>query len=361
MRIELEPALQRWTSAGLLEIAQAAEIRRYEADQAPEHRSRLPVLIGLAFGGLMAAAGMLLFVSAHWDSLSPVERMATLIAAVGGLHLAGALMAERSPATSATLHAIGTVALGGAVFLAGQIFNLEEHWPTGLMLWAAGALAGYALLRQWPQLALSAILVPAWLLAEMNGDSGYGFSAATIAAALLAICYLSVRRESGPQVYAWIGGISLIPAVLTVALGRWWGGSHEPTAFEMLLAVLPPLVFALWYRKGGAWANGVAAVWVLGLYAAARFHMHAGSYAWCAVGCAGLILWGVYEQRSERVNLGMASFALTVAAFFFSDVMDKLGRSVSLLVLGALFLGGGWYWEKVRRQLVAQTRMGGIQ
>jgi uncharacterized membrane protein len=73
----------------------------------------------------------------------------------------------------------------------------------------------------------------------------------------------------------------------------------------------------------------------------------------CALGSVGLIMWGLRETRKERINLGVAGFALTVLVFYFSSVMDKLGRSASLIGLGLLFLLGGWLLEKTRRRLVA--------
>jgi uncharacterized membrane protein len=84
MRIELEPSLDRWVEAQLLERSQADRIRQFETEQAPERRARWPVIMALAFGGMMLAAGVLLFVSAHWDELSPFQRMALLVLAVGG-------------------------------------------------------------------------------------------------------------------------------------------------------------------------------------------------------------------------------------------------------------------------------------
>ena len=74
-----------------------------------------------------------------------------------------------------------------------------------------------------------------------------------------------------------------------------------------------------------------------------------------------MVAWGIHEFRAERINLGMAGFALTIVFFFFSSVMDKLGRSASLIALGILFVAGGWYWEKLRRQLVARLSSGGVQ
>ena len=79
-------------------------------------------------------------------------------------------------------------------------------------------------------------------------------------------------------------------------------------------------------------------------------------YPWWALGAIGLVAWGVRDGRGERVNLGAAIFAATIIAFYFSQVMDKLGRSASLVGLGLLFLAGGWALERVRRRLVLQAR-----
>ena len=108
-------------------------------------------------------------------------------------------------------------------------------------------------------------------------------------------------------------------------------------------------------------AARLAAIWVVGLNLAAEARMDVAVYAWCATGAAAMVAWGIQEFRAERINLGMAGFALTIVFFFFSSVMDKLGRSASLMALGVLFVGGGWYWERLRRRLVAGVVSGGVQ
>jgi uncharacterized membrane protein len=110
--------------------------------------------------------------------------------------------------------------------------------------------------------------------------------------------------------------------------------------------------------------NLVAALWVIGLGTTGgqlepgesllRYAWReSGSYGICALGSVGLILWGLKETRKERINLGVAGFAATVLFFYFSSVMDKLGRAASLIGLGLLFLLGGWLLEKFRRRLMA--------
>jgi uncharacterized membrane protein len=81
-------------------------------------------------------------------------------------------------------------------------------------------------------------------------------------------------------------------------------------------------------------------------------------YVWWAMAATAVAAWGVKEARSERINMGAAMFGATVLAFYFSQVMDKLGRSASLIGLGLVFLAGGWLIERVRRQLVLQAQGG---
>jgi MFS family permease len=374
--MELEPSLERWVEAQILDRPQADRIRQFESEQLPRRRARWPVIAAVAFGGIMLASGVLLFVSAHWDEISPFQRMALLVLAVGAFHVGGALSLERFRAVGVTLHAVGTVALGGAIAVAGQIFNMQEHWPAAVLLWAAGAIAGWLVLRDWPHLALAAILVPFWLAGEWveAAPGGRDFvPVLTCGILLLAVCYLSVRLPGADNrqdhvrtALTWLGGLALLPATLAVAIAPHAFRSAPDTGIGMLAfgwacAILLPLGFAYAFRRNAAWMNLVAALWVIGLNFMAEPHQEILLYGWCAIGAAAMVAWGIYEFRAERINLGMAGFAVTIIFFFFSSVMDKLGRSASLMALGILFVGGGWFGEKLRRKLVAGLVSGGVQ
>ena len=117
-----------------------------------------------------------------------------------------------------------------------------------------------------------------------------------------------------------------------------------------------PLTLALIIRKARAWPFVLAAVWTIVLLFLERAFDTVALYPWWVIGAGGLVAWGINEGRSERVNMGAAFFAATVVAFYFSEVMDKLGRSASLIGLGLLFLAGGWALERLRRRLVLQAR-----
>lgn len=363
-----EPPLKRWMEAGLIDGDSAERIRAWERTRAGMSSLRWPTWLALALGGLLLGAGILLFVAAHWDGLGPGQRFLLVLMVVGGLHMTGALGAHRSPGLSAALHTCGTVALGGGIFLSGQIFHLQEHWPGGLLLWGIGALAGWWLLRQWPQATLGALLAPAWLAGEwiVAADGGGGGGVLGTFIVLLSLAYLGAepaddRQPALRRALVWVGALGLIPAALTMVMLADSGGQlHVPrpsalSALGWTLALVLPLVAAVALRRAnflpmaafGAWA--VAGAWL------APFR-GVSPYLWCAVLAIGVIAWGVREGRAERINLGTAGFALTVLVFYFSDVMDKLGRSASLIGLGLLFLGGGYLLEQARRRLLAAAR-----
>src|SRR5690348_1212671 len=130
MAKDWESHLTRWTEAGLVDDATDARIRSWELQLAPSRNLRWPVLVALAFGAILLTAGVLLFVSAHWDQLSPGMRMALVLSLTALFHVGGAAAAGRFDSLSIALHAVGTAALGGGIALAGQIFHLNEHWPT---------------------------------------------------------------------------------------------------------------------------------------------------------------------------------------------------------------------------------------
>src|SRR5690242_19663611 len=136
MTQSVEKNLEQWVAAGVLDAATASRIRAFEQSRRSTEGLRWPVILALTLGGVLLCAGVLLFVAAHWDELSPASRFSLVLLLVAAFPVAGAFTAQRFPPLSVTFYAIGTVCVGAGVFLAAQIFNLQEHWPNGILLWA---------------------------------------------------------------------------------------------------------------------------------------------------------------------------------------------------------------------------------
>jgi uncharacterized membrane protein len=370
MNRPLDEFLSEWCAAGLLGRDQVERILAFESRRDPAPGGRRLAGLAIGFGVLLVGAGILLFVAANWRHLGPGVRFMLVLAMVGGFHLAGALGGARRPRLAMGLHGLGTTALGAGIFLSGQIFNMQEHWPGGLLLWALGALLGWVVLRDWVQGLLAALLTPAWIMSEWaeaaRQASGHAEVERVLAACslLLAICYLTAplpgRESPLRKALAWLGGLALIPATLMLVMSRsgWLFGSSVGIGFNTpgtplflagwAMALGGPLALSALMRGRAAWMNLVATLWVLALM---LLGVDWGVHLLCGLGAIGLVLWGLREARSERVNLGVAGFAITLLAFYFSSIMDKLGRSLGLIGLGLLFLAGGWQLERLRRRL----------
>jgi uncharacterized membrane protein len=383
---DYESHVNRWLTAGVLDGEAARRIRAYEAEQQQPAGLRWQGVVALILGGILLACGVVLFVSAHWDQLGPGPRFALVLAMVTVFHLGGGLARGSFRGLSTALHAVGTVSTGAAIALVGQIFNIQEHWPAAILLWAVAALAGWILLQDEAQQILTLLLFPAWMLSEISfyaqghigaevylgrflfvwavlyltlflGSKrkvaqGVLFAAAAIAAVVGVVFMLeSWRSWSGEQsflslklrVWAWLA-IAALP--LLFSLFRLLK-STVPVTKALILSLVLPWCARTWtqhYDFGdvhSSWVRTEPNLWAHGLVAAFAVF---------------LIWWGVHLASKVLVNYGIVGFAIAVGWFYFSDVFDKVGRSLGLIGLGVLFLAGGWTLEKTRRRLVA--RMG---
>src|ERR1035438_4885168 len=152
---DFETLLTRWLAAGVLDAEAAGRIRAYEVEQEGPSGLRWQGLVALILGAILLACGGVLFVSAHWDEMGPGARFAIVLGMVAVFHVGGAWARESFRGLSTALHAAGTVSTGAAIALAGQIFNIQEHWPAAVLLWAIAALAGWILLQDEAQQTLT--------------------------------------------------------------------------------------------------------------------------------------------------------------------------------------------------------------
>ena len=374
----LSDQLRRWLQAELIDADVAEAIQRWEDSQLNQSKHSsvrhlaVPIRLSILLGSLLLAAGLLLFVSAHWDQMPPLWRVSLLLFIVIALHAGGAWFAERFQLMALGLHAVGTVAFGAGVFLCAQIFHLDVLWSFrwGLLLWSLGAAAGWKLLRQWPQLALLSLLLPGWIAAlimfevDRFSSSEPDWAVVPIAAGALltSLTYFTApdRTPLTParSVLMWMGGLALVPAAVTwavVATGLDLPALGQPLWLSLMVWVVTlggPVILGWWLRPHRFWLLALAAIWmVLDLVIQVQ-GFSVLSFAWWGVGSVGLMLWGSTEARAERVNIGTVLLATTLIGFYFTEVIGRFDRSLSLLGLGLFFLVGGWGLNRLRQALL---------
>ena len=374
----LSDQLRRWLQAELIDADMAEAIQRWEDSQLNQSKHSsvrhltVPIRLTILLGSLLLAAGLLLFVSAHWDQMPPLWRVSLLLFIVIALHAGGAWFSERFQLMALGLHAVGTMAFGAGVFLCAQIFHLDVLWSFrwGLLLWSFGAAAGWMLLRQWPQLALLSLLLPGWISALIivevdrfsSSEADWAVVPIAAGALLTALTYFTApdRTPLTParSVLMWIGGLALVPAAVTwavVATGMDLPALGQPLWLSLLVWVVTlggPVILGWWLRPHRFWPLALAAIWmVLDLVIQVQ-GFSVLSFAWWGVGSVGLMVWGSTEARAERVNIGIVLLATTLIGFYFTEVIGRFDRSLSLLGLGLFFLIGGWGLNRLRQALL---------
>jgi uncharacterized membrane protein len=396
---DIEGLIKRWQSAGVLEADAANRIRAWEAEQKRRQGSsadapvrtvqvagiRWQGVVALVLGGILLGTGVILFVSAHWDELSPGGRFALVLVMVTVFHLGGALVRDRYHGLSTALHAVGTVSTGAAIALVGQIFNIEEHWPAAILLWAVAALAAWALLHDEAQQTLTLLLFPAWIFCEFEyysethvGQAVYLGRFLFVWAILYLTFFLGSQRKVAQGILFTAGAITALSGTFLMLEGwhswsatqtfipfstRFWGWGaiaalplaiaafkgHRgliPPAAAIVMAVVLPWAQRVWVWRHESGRGGNSSITL----SEPNLLAHALVTAFALF----LIWWGVRQASRSLVNLGIVYFGLAVGWFYFSNIFDKVGRSLGLIGLGVLFLAGGWALEKMRRRLLAR-------
>ena len=382
---DFESLLTRWQTAGILDGATARHILAWESEQKKPAGLRWQVIVVLILGAILLACGVALFVSAHWDRIGPGARFAVVLGMVSLFHLGGSWARKRFRVLSTALHAVGTLSTGAAIALVGQIFNIEEHWPAAVLMWALAALAGWILLHDEAQQTLTLLLFPAWLLSEFSyyaeghiGENVYAGRFLIVWAVLYLTFFLGSKRKIVQGILFAVAAVASVVGIVVLLEGwRSWGDhTYLPlglrtwgwvfiAAIPLLFAVFKftksviPVAAAICFSIALPWCQRI---WIdkvsfdFGLLPCVHNEPNLAAHALVAAFAVFIIWWGVRQTSQALVNLGIVGFAIAVGWFYFSDLYDKMGRSLGLIGLGVLFLAGGWALEKWRRNLL--TGMG---
>ena len=381
---DIDGLLNRWQSAGVLSADTASRIRAWEHQQKQPAGLRWQGLVALILGAILLACGVVLFVNAHWDRIGPGWRFALVLAMVSLFHVAGGLVRDKYHGLSTALHAVGTASTGAAIALTGQIFNIQEHWPAAILMWAIDAAAGWLLLHDEAQQTLTLLLIPAWMISELSyysenhiGQGAYIGRFLFVWAVLYLTFLLGSRRKAVQGILFAASAIAAVVGVVLMLEGwRSWGFQTSlPWGLRVwgwtAIAALPLIVALVRFTRslipvGAAVALTIALPWCNRIWTEhynwgpgpgqtntfTRNEPNIAAHALVAAFAVFLIWWGVRQASKALVNFGIVGFAITVGWFYFSDIFDKVGRSLGLIGLGVLFLAGGWLLEKTRRRLI---------
>lgn len=171
-------------------------------------------------GAVVIGLGVILLFAYNWEAMPKALKLAAVFLALGGTHAGGLVRRARTGGSGAaveTLHLLGTMLFGAGIWLVAQIYHIEEHYPTGFLVWALGALAMAWALDSVAQGLLAAVLLVGW-----SSTEAFGFRAPEIWAVPLVLAGLGPlawRRRSAVLTTAVLAATQWLLVVHLVSLG----------------------------------------------------------------------------------------------------------------------------------------------
>lgn len=251
----LRQELGLWLQDGLIDQTTAAAIAaRYPASSGRSWGQ----FILTAIGSLIFGLGIMLFFAYNWAAMPKAAKLALIFSGLLLSH-GTAWWLRRKPADHANLieglHLLGTMIFGAGIWLIAQIYHLDEHYPTALLVWGLGALClGWAI-PSVIQGLMATVLITVWGLSEtMDFNRVHLASIGIIALTLVPLAWVQRSRAlltltifatfglllltiGHHWTYAILFKLLFCSALLLLAISHWSRRSRFPESASVLKTI----------------------------------------------------------------------------------------------------------------------------
>ena len=367
--------LSIWQAEGLVHDDQASAIlRRYHATR----RFSLARLL-LALGAVFVGVGLIWLVAANLDQLPPLLRFLAVASIWLALLVGGEVLHSRRPLIPfqviEAVRLLAALAFGAVVFQAAQSLQVPAFEPLLVGLWGIGALVHAYGVRALGPLLVGIPTLVTWFVWQVQWDAPSGFSA-VLALAVVAVAAVSAGalherglRPFGPvwrEVGAGLALAALFAAALpsVTATDFVWSTWLVAGTIVAGLAAGAAIVLVRGYARLepiGALvvlaASVLMVLWnagddpeVLTLVDWAHAAVSVGVYVVVAVGVAVL---GILRNSWRLTALATAGLVVFTTVQSFAVFAQIIQGAWLFVILGLIFLGTGYLFDRARRELAA--------
>lgn len=362
-----------WTSQGIIDQDQAARISaRYTAG----HHTRFSIgRILLSLGGGFVGIGLIWLVAANLDALSPVTRFVAVALLWLAFLVGGELLASRKASAPlvGALRLLAALGIGAVLFQAAQSLQIPAFEPRLLGLWSAAALLHGYLARAYLPFVVGVVSGLAWWFVQPLWDEPSGLTVVVLfgAGAVLA-AGLAVLHDGRLDTFAWtwrtVGGGMALLAMFVAAIPDIGGDGITWSLWVVvaLVAAATATVAAVATRPGPRALEPLGAIAVLGvatligLWTTGTDSSDIDTADWlhAAVSVLAYVLLAVAlvalgTVRDHQPFTAMAMVGLVVFTTFqsFAVFAPIVTGAWLFVVLGTVFLGTGFLFDRARREL----------
>ncbi|GAB3024495.1 hypothetical protein GCM10011376_10010 [Nocardioides flavus (ex Wang et al. 2016)] len=380
----LRTELADWTSQGIISEDQATRISTRVATRYPaEHHARLGMgRVFLYLGAAFVGVGLIWLVAANLDDLSPLARFLTIAALWLAFLVGGEVLASRraSAPVVGAVRLLAALGAGAVIFQAAQSLQVPAYEPRLVGLWAVGTLLHAYVTRAVMPFLVGVGTGVTWWFMQPLWDAPNGLTVVMLmgAGAVLAAA-LAVLHDRWIEAFAWTwrtvaGGMALLALFVAAIPDVGSDGISWSTwlVVALVLAGVATLAAAL-VRPGARILEPLGAVVVLvaatliGLWTTgtdtsdidAADWAHAAisvlAYVVLAVGLVALGTLRDHPPLTWMAMIGLVGFTTFQSFAVFAPIVTGAWLFV---VLGTVFLGTGFLFDRARRELASALEPG---
>jgi uncharacterized membrane protein len=386
--------IDRIFTAGLITEDQRQKIIEHFNLHAESNNRFLAIISTI--GGLLIVSGIILLISANWESIPRWIKIVCGLLLMLGAHGAGWWLREmpgKYPRTGEVLHLVGSGLFLANIALVGQIYHLSAREPNGVLFWWLGIVWLPWLLRSVAQHVLFLLAFGTWFGMEVLSRDGWLFAQHheehfMLYMASLGLIYAGAGLWLRFSRYSTFAGATeklgfLAFAVFTYPFTWGWHG-HTPNsglaAWSLAaMGALSALALGTAAFRDQRLTPQWRAVWASALLVASAFPVavfcigpwpgysgswlpHFGSVLYMVAAPALFLFYllqiqvGIQQRSAFLVNLAVAMIALILIAVYIKLLGSMAATGLMFLVSGVFLIGLGIYLEKKRRRFMTQIR-----
>ena len=191
----LHAELPQWIRDGLVDQTTADAIAsRYPTGNGQSWG----LFILTAIGAIIFGLGIILFFAYNWADMPKPAKLALVFTALLISHGIALWLRGRHAHQHNLIegfHILGTMMFGAGIWLVAQIYNLNEHYPTAVLVWGVGALSLAWALPSVIQGLLACVLLSVWGLSETLDFQNVNLaSIALVAIGILPLAWMQRSR-----------------------------------------------------------------------------------------------------------------------------------------------------------------------
>ncbi len=367
--------IEQLQEAGLISREQAVAIAEFFHLNGGRQWNWLVLSMSTLAGGLILG-GIIMLISANWESIPDVVKMSVAMLLLLGFWIAWARTRVAYPWISEGLGLVGGGMWLGCIALYGQIFQLQNPFAEGCMLFFLGVCAIPFVVRQRLLVVMVAVASAVLLGALMDNRESWlslqpwisDDSAVMACWVLLCLVWWLLgehwRTSTGfCRSYAWIGIVAILHFLCIVQIPLLYQAiriREDSVTVVMLLLLAVPLLL-LWKPKDVAWPHWGLMITLLSLpYPIGLMLSGAAGGAFLGVLCGFAMGGGMYlgyaARRISWLNYGSLMVFFAGIALIANVLESLTGSGLVLIMAGGLLLGLVWLLEKQRRALAKSIK-----